>query len=210
VGWILEVPQPLLDQAPEDLFQFARDQAAHQLATGEGARYQTALSRMLAPLDEELAASITANASQILDQLRPEFDRAAAVMRRCVELGIEPEATFESLFQSAGEVRTVWLSAHRHAAKLDDILLTRQQLSRIAGVPPAARMEGPETTETPSGVNWSITVTRPGSGAQLTERNNQAPWARWIRIAPDLQLVDPAEMEASEVRAATPKRRTAS
>jgi hypothetical protein len=188
------MPESLLTRTPAELHAWALASATR---TAAAEQYRYRLDDLRKPLDRELKAVIRASASNIVAQLRVQFDAAADGMRAAVALGIRSTDTIETLFHASDEKRTAWSGTHQHAETLDSIFQVRQLLSTVAEVPPVVKLTGAartvfESNDGPSGVSWSVTVIDPASGAGLEERDDAAPWARWIAAAAHLQLVDPA------------------
>lgn len=191
-------PSDVLGASVEELHGWAHKMAAYNLATKRGNEYAQALGKLWPLADEGLKARIRENAAGIVDQLRPKFDLAADGLRAAVALGVKPNDTVDTLFRESLEVRDAWLLAQGHADTLDEILVVRQLLSIIAEVEPKMeKRHRPmyELGHAPSRVDWNITVLDPAGGVKLEPYNRDAPWERWLRVAPYLRLNAPGPAE---------------
>lgn len=190
------MPDNLLERTADELDAWARDVAAYRVATRKPNDYGHALGGIRPALDEALKSKIKENSESILSQLRPDFDQAAAGLKAAVAQGVQPADTIESLFRASIEVRDAWLSTHAHAASLDEIFGIRQLLSAVANVEPViypgkfgrSERSNWEGGHISSGVDWNVTILDPAGGLNLEPYNREAPWQRWIRVAPHLRL----------------------
>lgn len=141
----------------------------------------SAVNRALAA---DLADAIAERADDILDQLRPAFDAAAAAMRHAVELGLHGRSTDRDVLQAddIAAVRDAWSALPAAARTLEAIAQARIALSVAAGVPPAAERAGIDTI---------VNVLDAGDLASRMfhdtprdwHRDGEDGWQRWLRLS---------------------------
>lgn len=202
-----ELPADLLGQTVEQMRTWAESRALHQALRTKPSKLQpsarfNALEAVSNELDPALTAKIRDNTVSIIDQLRPEFDQAADMLRYASDLGVQARDTVATLFHASDEKRNAWTAAKQAAPVLDSIFATRQMLSTVAEVPPTLDFEigrqarrDVRDMNRPSGFNWTLTVVKPEvvGTVSLEPMNNDAPWERWLALAPHLQLAYPIE-----------------
>ncbi|WP_159800884.1 hypothetical protein [Arthrobacter zhaoguopingii] len=201
-----EPPADILGQTVEQTAAWVDDRALYEARHTKPGKLHlppqmTALAQLQKRLDPALKERIRKNAVSIIDQLRPEFDQAARMMRHARALGVDPRATITTLFHASDEMRNAWTAAKQAAPVLDGIFTTRQMLSTVADVPPTldfevgrARRVAFQDGRDTSGFNWTVTVVKPEVAGMVMEPiNHDAPWERWLAIAPHLELSYPGE-----------------
>lgn len=132
----------------------------------------------------EIAAGVADVAEGILDQLRPGFDEAAAVVHHATVLGIITTTTAEDILHldDVAAARDAWAALPVASRALTAIATVRIGLSRTAGVPPA---------EVPAGVDPQYVTPEPvGVLAESMFRTDgrgwrgdfEEDWQLWVRL----------------------------
>lgn len=192
----LELPPPpasVLDLPTEDWTRHLRDWAA--IVAGQnhaGARLQD----MRRQLDQEMAASMAAEAEDYLDVLRGPFTRAAAHARLVRDLGIGPEATAETVMAKGGRASEAWISfrglgSSTPVRTLAVVAQLRAQLAELTGIG-----EGPDADHA-VGITWPYTP-----DALTVQKRGEHPATKWLAAAHALDLVPLSELREIDIMAA--------
>lgn len=134
---------------------------------------------VMTALEARLADSLAELGDEIIDQLRPAFDEAAAAVHRGTKLGIHPGTTDRDVVKSDNlvELTDAWTALPGLVRTLDAIAEARIQLSEATGLAPALEH------------SWSRVVShRDAAGAMFREDaptwdvDFEHTWHRWVRL----------------------------
>jgi hypothetical protein len=131
-------------------------------------------------VDEDLCAQVVAllreHADDIVDQLRPRFDPAAAYLHQAVAVGITAGMTAQQVISLGDRAVNTWRTLPRHVRVLDEIAAVRIAMSEVLDVapdprpfssPPARRYGAAFSTSAPP---WRID-------------RAETSTARWLRLS---------------------------
>lgn len=154
------------------------------------ARNTDAGRHLLQALAVAIADAIRDQADAILEQLRPDFDDAAAVMHEAASLGLRPGTAETEILKADNvvELRDAWAQVPAAARTLEQIAQLRMALSTTAGAPPAAsefpgqvRNSADAMVPRPVVAEWAARMFRiDGQGWQV---DGEEAWQRWLRLS---------------------------
>lgn len=195
---------PLDQPEPEtDLLELTTDQL---VAHWERRAYVVGLRDALGGTARELAirvarqmlTALRADLDQVLDQLRPDFDQAAAGVRRALELGIHAGSTPDAVLDlDSAASAAAWRRLPDQLRHLDTIGRIRIRLADLLDAPAA----DPFTDRRPYAA--SFTSADPGAAWDTdADRRSRLPAARWLRLSSTgpVRLLTVAETEAAAAR----------
>ncbi len=158
----------------------------------------SATTMLARALEDQIADQLAAAADEILDQLRPAFDKSAAAVHAAAELGITPSTTDTDIVkaENVAPLAAAWTSMVGHTATLQDIAEARLDLTAMAGAPPA--LEAGWLNPFPSVLDKACSMFSDDAPPwRLNEW--ETPWQRWLRLcttAPARLLTTTASVQA--------------
>lgn len=196
---------PLLGRSPAEILAAAERAATIRMLNhpriGSFADVVRGIQRRL---DDEFIASLGNQVDSMILELREPFDVAARAARHVIDLGVSPEADLQSLFDAPEDQRRAWRDfTTNHVRALVEILHLRVFMSQLLGAPPH-RQDSPILGERNPEVEWSVVITRPRKGGEVSHFPLDAASSHkpWLRIAQALYLPTTAEMDGTNVAAA--------
>ncbi len=145
---IAEVSEQVLALPPIDPLCGDRDQlvaALRQRAILGTVRAQLGpvMYGLLEEITAAVAAVLRAEADDLISQLRPRFDEAAAAVHAATKTGIHPGIHPDAVMSLGNRAITAWRSLPAHAGVLDDIAGARIALSDVLDIAPREDPFGP-------------------------------------------------------------------
>lgn len=194
-------PRPLLDCTPDELVHLIHTAAV--VGTYETREtIGNAARQVLTDVAGEVIALFRAHADDIILQMRPQFDAAAAQARKVTGYGIAPEATAEDLLGRPAEQVAAWKQFRDHDALiLESVLDTRRVMSEVLGIAPTPSplpaYPGLERSDpVRADVNYAVAILKPWGGQRLeTWPEDNGRHAKWLRAAPYLHLCTADEID---------------
>lgn len=195
------------EPAPPDLTATPDQIRGYLDALGAYEAMPTDLVRLAARkgLNTAMAASLHDHADELIAQMRPRFAAAVEALQHAGQLGLGADDDERSLRHAPKELRDAWAGLRTGAATLDKILSIRQRLSLWAGVQPNidGQQRGFRDAYTkgggPSGIDWGVVISRPGTRLKLVKPDPRRPFTRWLGIADRLYLPLASELTAEDL-----------
>lgn len=196
-----------LDLTAGELIEHAALLAAYDATSGDVSPMHQALVEIADQGAREAAADLRAGGiDTVIEQLRPEFDAAAAIVREAAALGIRSDTSPQWVMDAGPKAIAAWQRLHPAIARLNQVAILRVRLSELLNLAPtltdAQQMSGLSLDV--GTVDYSVCFTDPDSGAFTVDgrsHRNRTPGASmdWLLLAASapLRLNTPAEVKAA-------------
>ena len=151
--------------------------------------------------------SVRPHADDLIAQLRPAYEAAAAEARYLADNGITEQDDEKTLFHAPVEVRDAWIRfTTKTWATLDDLLATVTAVYMLLGLRPywEPSNQWPLQSSATHGREPSASCSPPrrrwrdphrGQHPGMSGRPSPRPWERWLKLASILDLPLPSELD---------------
>jgi nucleotide-binding universal stress UspA family protein len=194
----------VLDLDPTELIAHAALHAAYNEPPSGVSPMRQALMDLAEQAAREAAEVLRSGGiDTVIEQLRPEFDDAAKVVREAAALGIRSDTSPQWVMDAGPEAVTAWQRLRPALRRLDEIATIRVAISTSLHVAPVLeRMQslaGP--TADVGAVDYSCAFVDPASAGFTIDGSSYhgrrvSAGIDWLRLAPGgLRLNSPSEVE---------------
>lgn len=175
-----EAPPGLLELDDDALAAAFRSLALSHAIRGDARSLSTpastAKSALLSGMQSEIASGLCSIADEVIDQLRPAFERAADTVHEATRVGITVRTTHQDVLaaDNVAEITAAWRGLPDQVDVLEEIARARVALSTVAGVPPTID-NVPPAVGSPAGALFRRDA--PDWAARF-----EHPWQKWVRL----------------------------